>query len=460
MHRPATPARIGRMQTKTFWQSLGWRLARIEPRELGAAFAAFAFIFLVFGSYQILRPVRETMGITSGVANLPILFWAVLAAMLLTQPAFGWLTSRFRRSVFLPWVYLFFMANLAAFYAWFHFQEDHTWIARAFFVWMGVFSLFVGSVFWSFMADIFKPEQAGRLYGFLVGGMSAGGLVGPAIAATLAPVVGSINLLLISIVFLGLSLFTIRYLTRWHARIQTEAGTADAADMKVDVDRPVGGGVWSGLLLVLKQPHLLTIALFVMLLTWASTFVYLQQQELVAAAIPDRDRQTQLFGWIDFTVQSLSLLAQLFLFSRLSSLMRFRALLALVPLAMIGGYVVLAMLPTVFVAIGVMSMRRVLEYSIVRPAREILYSPLDRETKYKAKNFIDTVVYRSGDAISGSIRQILGWLGVGGSGVAWFGAAICGLWALTAFKLGTRHEQIVARNAAESRKAAEAVLQH
>ena len=193
------------MQTKTFWQSLGWRIARIEPHELGAAFAAFAFIFLVFGAYQLLRPVREVMGITSGVANLPTLFWAVLAAMLLVQPLFGWLTSRFRRSVFLPWVYLFFMINLAAFYAWFYVQEDHTWIARAFFVWMGVFGLFVGSVFWSFMADIFKPEQAGRLYGFLVGGMSAGGLVGPAIAAMLAPTIGTLNLLLIAIAFLGAS---------------------------------------------------------------------------------------------------------------------------------------------------------------------------------------------------------------------------------------------------------------
>jgi AAA family ATP:ADP antiporter len=178
--------------------------------------------------------------------------------------------------------------------------------------------------------------------------------------------------------------------------------------------------------------------------------VYLQQQELVAAAIPDRDRQTQLFGYIDFTVQSLSLITQLFLFSRLSSIMRFRVLLAAVPMVMIGGYVMLALLPTMVVAIGVMGVRRVLEYSIVRPAREIIYSPLDRETKYKAKNFIDTVIYRSGDAISGSIRQLLSWLGVSGSGIAWFGAALCGLWAFVAFRLGERHERIVAENDRQS----------
>jgi AAA family ATP:ADP antiporter len=177
--------------------------------------------------------------------------------------------------------------------------------------------------------------------------------------------------------------------------------------------------------------------------------VYLQQQELVAAAIPDRDRQTQLFGYIDFTVQSLSLITQLFLFSRLSSMVRFRVLLTLVPMVMIGGYVVLALMPTMFIAIGVMGVRRVLEYSIVRPAREIIYSPLDRETKYKAKNFIDTVIYRSGDAISGTIRQLLSWVGVSGSGIAWFGAALCGLWALVAFKLGDRHERIVAEKKRE-----------
>lgn len=429
------------MQEKTFWQSLGWRIARIRKEEIGAAFAAFAFIFLVFGSYQILRPVRETMGITSGVENLPYLFWAVLGAMLVTQPAFGWLTSRFRRSVFLPWVYLFFMLNLMAFYAWFHVQEDHTWIARAFYVWMGVFSLFVGAVFWSFMADIFSPEQAGRLYGFLVGGMSTGGLVGPAIAATLAPLIGTINLLLISVAFLALSLLSIRYLTLWHGRVQLSSAGVDGLEQP-DVNRPVGGNVWAGLTLTLQRPHLLMIAAFVMLLTWASTFVYLQQQELVAEAFPDRDSRTQLFGWIDFTVQSLSLLTQLFLFSRLSALVRFRVLLALVPTVMIGGYLALAMMPTVFVAIGVMSMRRVLEYSIVRPAREIIYSPLDRETKYKVKNFIDTVVYRSGDAVSGSIRQILGWIGVSGSGISLFGAAVCALWAFTAYRLGLRHERI------------------
>lgn len=416
-----------------------WRIARIEGHEAGAAMAGFAYIFCAFTAYMILRPVRETMGITSGVSNLPSLFWGTLAATLVTQPIFGWLTSRYSRTVFLPWVYGFFALNLLGFYLWFYFQSDHTWIARAFFVWLTVFALFVPSVFWSLMADIFRPEQAKRLYGFLAAGTSAGGVLGPFIAAMLAPVVGTINLLLISTVFLGASIFCIRYLTTWHAR----AMAANAADGHGDgdVNKPLGGSLWAGFSLVAKSPYLLNISAFVLLLTWVSTFLYLQQADLVQKALPDRDAQTQLFGWVDFVVQAASLLIQLFALSRFTKWMRISTVIMLAPILMVFGYSALALFPVLPVLLGVMIIRRVGEYALVRPCREMLFTSVDRETKYKAKNFIDTAVYRTGDATSGSAHALLSWLGVATSGIAWVGAAVAAVWALLAFRLGRTHER-------------------
>jgi AAA family ATP:ADP antiporter len=425
---------------QTAWRRWLWKIARIEGHEATAALAGFAYIFCAFTAYMILRPVRETMGITSGVSNLPALFWGTLVATLATQPIFGWLTARFRRTVFLPWVYLFFALNLLVFYVWFHSQDDHTWIARTFFVWITVFALFVPSVFWSLMADIFRPDQAKRIYGFLAAGTSAGGVLGPLIAATLAPVVGTINLLLFSMGFLALSILCIRYLTHWHARIVATNPAAAATPASADVNKALGGSLWGGFVLLMKSRYLLSIGAFVFLLSWATTFLYMQQAELVEKAIPDRDAQTQLFGWVDFAVQTMSLLLQLFLLSRLTKWLRFSVLLALVPALIVVGYITLALYPVLAVLLAAMIVRRVGEYGIVRPSREVLFTTVDRETKYKAKNLIDTAIYRFGDATSGSAHAILGWFGLATSGIAWVGAAIAGVWAILAYTLGRTHE--------------------
>ena len=162
------------------------RLIVLQPGEAPALLASFATLLCMFSSYTILRPVRDALGITSGLENIPYLFWGVFAVMLLLQPLYGWLTSRFPRSVFLPWVYGFFAANLLIFWVWFRVQADHTWIARTYFVWVSVFNLFVVAAFWSLMADVFSREQAGRLFGFIWAGASTGGLIGPFIDRKLA----------------------------------------------------------------------------------------------------------------------------------------------------------------------------------------------------------------------------------------------------------------------------------
>ena len=396
---------------------------------------AFVFVFCVWTSYSILRPVRETMGITSGVSNLPILFWGTLLAMLAVQPIYGFVASRYRRTTFLPWVYGFFVLNLGAFWVWFHLQEDHTWIARAFFVWLSVFNLFVLSVFWSFCVDIFTRDQARRMFGFIAAGVSTGGIVGPLLAKLLAVPIGRINLLLVAGVFLAASLVLVRYLTRWHSRINLSV-----KHDRVDVDRPVGGNPFSGIYQVFSSRYLLGIALFVFLLTWVSTFLYLEQADLVARAIPDPDRQTELFSTIDLWVQGITLVIQLVALGHLVSRFGLVALMVSVPIAMVLGFTWLALSPVLGVLIAVMMIRRVGEYAVMRPCREMLFSTVPRDTKYKAKNFIDTVVYRAGDALSGSAHALLVWLGLATSGIGWAGAAIAALWGFAAYSVARRQE--------------------
>jgi AAA family ATP:ADP antiporter len=406
-----------------------------QPAELPGLLAAFACVFAMFSSYSILRPIRETMGLTSGVETLPALFWGTFVAMLAVQPVYGWLTSRFRRTVFLPWVYLFFILNIVCFYAWFNAQADHTWIARVYFVWVSVFNLFVVAVFWSLMADVFTREQAGRLFGVIAAGLSLGGLFGPFLGKQLAQPIGTVNLLLVSATLLAIGLGFMLAVLRWHRR----HGTRDA-DAAADPDARLGGGALAAFRQVVSSRYLALIAVFVLLLTWASTFLYLEQQALVAATFADRDARTEFFNTLDFWVQGASLTVQLFLFGRLYRWLGFRALIVLVPVAMMFGFATLALMPTFAVLIGVMVVRRVGEYSIARPSRDTLYTVVTREEKYKAKSLIDTFVYRGGDATSASLHALLkSTFELGLVGIAWTGAGIAAAWALVAYRLGTLH---------------------
>lgn len=411
-----------------------------RPAELGGALAAFGCAFLMFSAYSILRPIRETMGITSGVETLPALFWGTFVGMLAVQPVYGWLTSRYRRSVFLPWVYLFFILNILGFYAWFNLQEDHTWIARVYFVWLSVFVLFVVAVFWSLMADVFTREQAGRLFGFIAAGLSVGGLFGPFLGQRLADPIGTINLLLVSAALLAAALGFMLLVLRWHRRHGENTGPG------VDRDAELGGTALAAFRQVARSPYLALIAVFVLLLTWVSTFLYLEQQAMVARAFTDRDSRTAFFSTIDFWTQAGALTMQLFFFGRLFRWFGFRAVIVSVPVLMTLGYAALATVPTFAVLIGVMMVRRIGEYSITRPARDTLYTVVSREERYKAKSLIDTFVYRGGDATSASVHALLkSVFGLGVSGIAWCGAAIAAAWALVAWALGTRQVELTAR---------------
>ncbi|HXZ59240.1 MAG TPA: MFS transporter [Steroidobacteraceae bacterium] len=410
------------------------RLVVLQPGEAPALLASFATLLCMFTSYAILRPVRETMGITSGVEKLPDLFWAVFVVMLAVQPVYGWLTARFPRTVFLPWVYGFFAANLIAFYLWFRVQEDHTWIARAYFVWVSVFNLFVVAAFWSLMADVFTREQAGRMFGFIAAGASTGGLIGPLIDRYLAVPLGTINLLPISAALLLLSLAFMTRVVGWQRRQAAAEGAAP--------ERALGGGAFAAFQQVARSPYLLGIALFVLLLTWVTTFLYLEQQALVAKAFSSHDAQTRFFATVDLCVQAGALVIQLFLFGRFFKSVGLTPLLVSVPVMMTFGYALVALAPSLMVVVVVLAARRIGDYGISRPCRDSLYTVVTREEKYKAKSLIDTFVYRGGDTSSAALYKALtSGLGAGISTVCWLGAAISAVWMVLALALGRAQER-------------------
>jgi len=414
------------------------RLVVLQPGEAPALLASFATLLCMFASYTILRPVRDALGITSGLEKIPYLFWGVFIVMLVLQPLYGWLTSRFPRAVFLPWVYGFFIANLLGFYVWFRLGADRTWIARTYFVWVSVFNLFVVAAFWSLMADLFTREQAGRVFGFIWAGASTGGLIGPFVAHELAVPFGAINLLPISAVLLAVSLVLMIAVIRLQ---RTQAATVRVEEPP-QADAALGGSLWAAFGQVVRSPYLLGIALFVLLMTWVSTFLYLEQQAFVAKAFATADERTRFFGGIDFWVQAASLLMQLLFFGRLFKWVGLRAMLVSVPVIMTAGYALVALAPGFMVLVVVYAVRRVGDYALTRPCRDALFTVVSREEKYKAKSLIDTFVYRGGDALSGSLyKELTGSFGAGPAAIGWLGAAISALWSVLALALGKAQEQ-------------------
>jgi len=378
------------------------------------------------------------MGIAGGVENLQWLFTGTFIAMMATVPLFGWLTSRYPRKRFLPYVYYFFILNLLLFYLLFSSGVDHVWVARAFFIWVSVFNLFVVSVFWSFMVDIFRDEQARRLFGFIAAGGTAGAIAGPALTGSLVHVLGTRHLLLVSAALLLVAIYCIQQLVAWQM-LQTDQ---EHFPDQQTAEQPIGGSVLAGIRLVMQSPYLLGIALLMLLFTMLATFLYFQQAQIIRDAFSDPVDRTAVFAGMDFIVNVLTLLIQVFLTGRLLNWLGPAWTLALVPLLLAAGFLLLSISPTLAILIIVQIIRRAGNYAIMRPAREMLYVVLRREEKYKAKNFNDTVVYRAGDAVSAWIYAGLRSLGVGLSGIAMIAVPIALLWAMLAWRLGKQQQKL------------------
>lgn len=416
------------------------RLFTFHDDETPAVVGGLALFFLLFAGYFMLRPVRETMGVAGGVDNLQWLFTGTFIVTLLALPLFGWVVARARRRRILPWTYGFLASNLLAFALVFAVQPDNLWVARAFYIWLSVFNLLSISLAWSVLADLFSNEQAKRLFGLLAAGASLGGLVGPILGTLLVGVVGHAGLVLLATLFLLGSIGAATYLQRWRDRAPLPA------EAEHPRSRPLGGNPFAGAGEVLRSPYLLMLALFVVLLASISTFLYFEQARLVAQTFTDRTRQTQVFGLIDTVVQALAILTQLFFTGRIARRMGVGVLLVAVPLVMVAGFLWLALAPVFAVFVVVMVVRRAGEYALVRPGREMLYTVLPAKQKYRAKNFIDTVVYRGGDALSGWVKRGLDVLGEHPQLAMLIGAGIALGWAATGGWLGRRQRRLEQRN--------------
>jgi AAA family ATP:ADP antiporter len=417
------------------------RLVQVEPHELRALLWSFAYFFSLLCGYYIVRPMRDAMGIAGGVEQLQWLFTGTFVAMLAAVPVFGWVSSRFPRSRFLPYVYYFFIANLLIFYALLRRQGSHVYAARAFFIWASVYNLFVVSVFWSFMADLYTNPQAKRLFGFIAAGGTIGALVGPVLAASLGRSLGAANLLLLSAGFMGLAVLCIHRLIAWKAEQQGAA----SAEQGVAETRPLGGGVVAAIPLVLRSPYLLGIALFMMLFTTASTVLYFQQAQIVRDAVESSAERTAVFAAIDLAVNALTITIQVSLTGRLVRALGIASALALIPVLLGLGFLALGFAPVLAVIVAVQILRRAGDYAITRPAREMLYVVLGREEKYKAKNFVDTVVYRGGDAVSAWAYAGLRAMGLSLGAIAFVTVPVAGFWAWLAYRLGRSQEALAAR---------------
>ncbi len=416
-------------------------LFAIERGERVALAWAAGYFFCLLCSYYVLRPLRDEMGIQGGVRNLPWLFTGTLAAMLCAVPLFGALAARLPRRRLLPAVYGFFIANLAVFFALFASGSGAEWSARAFFIWVSVFNLFVVSVFWSFMVDVFSAQQGKRLFGLIAGGGSAGALAGPALTATAAPVLGTANLLAVSAAFLLLAIGCVGRLAAWADRQPPRTRNA-AADARREAREPIGGGAWAGVACVARSGYLAGIAGYVVLYTVLSTFLYLQQARIVADAISDPAQRTALFASMDLAVNAASLAGQILLAQAMLRRFGVAAALALVPALTVAGFLALGTWPTLAVVVAFQIARRAGDFAITRPARELLFAVVGREAKYKAKNFIDTVVFRCGDALGGWLFAGLGSIGLGVSAIALGAVPVAAAWLALGVGMGRRHARM------------------
>ena len=415
------------------------RLIDVRPAEMRALGWSWLYIFCVLSSYYILRPIRDEMGVAGGVENLQWLFTGTLLGMIAVNPPFAALVAKLPRVHFIATTYRFFMVNLLIFILLLHMAtpQQHIWVGRVFFIWASVFNLFVVSIFWALMVDVFDSEQGKRLFGFIAAGATLGGIAGSTLTASLAKDVPAPYLLLGSAVLLEAAVFGVRRLSRLSDALHRRP----AAESERAV---IGGNVFSGITHAFKSPYLINMSVYILLFAVTSTFLYFQQAEIARQSFADRGARTAFFARIDLWVNVLTLGAQLFLTARVLRAIGVGLTLAMLPGLSILGFGTLSLTPTIAVLVVFQVLRRAGNFAFARPSREVLFTVVPREDKYKAKSFIDTVVYRTGDQLGAWSYAGLGFLGLAMSGIAMVAVPISVVWLLNGLWLGRRQEKMAA----------------
>ncbi|HEY3892987.1 MAG TPA: MFS transporter [Bradyrhizobium sp.] len=410
----------------------------VRPSEVPALAWSWLYIFSLLSSYYIMRPIRDQMGVAGGVHNLQWLFTGTLVGMLLLNLPFSYLVKTFPRETFIAISYRFFAANILLFalalYA--ATPEQAIWVGRIFFIWTSVFNLFVVSIFWQMIVDVFNSEQGKRLFGFIAAGATLGAISGSTFTVSTVEHMASGYLMVGAALMLEAAVFCVRRLSALSAVLSERP--------QVDLEQPIGGTLLGGFRDALSSSYLLNVSLFLLLYAVTSTFLYFQQAAVVSHSFQNRAAQTAFFASVDLGVNVLTLGVQLFLTGRILKWFGVGTTLSLLPVFSVIGFGVVALLPMLSSVVGFQLIRRASNFAIARPTREVLFTVLPREDRYKAKSFIDTAVYRLGDQIGAWSFALLTALGLGLTEVSIVAVALSGSWLANSWWLG-RRQDVLAR---------------
>jgi len=416
-------------------------LAGIEPFELKVVLLSMLYLFFLFGSYSVVKPVRDTMGTVYGVSHYNELFTMTFIGTLILSPLYSGLAARVKLSTFLPWVYGVIALTIFGFYLAFNKgTTDDRVLAAGFYVWVSVFNMLIISVFWSFMADLFSRPQAKRLFGFIAAGSTVGGIAGPALATLLSNRVGNTGLMLIASLGFVVTAFLVTVLAKQKAAfIAATAAASGEQVQRTSLNHSLGGSPIDGFKLLLRSPYLLLVAAFLFLMTWISTIVYQELGDLITKSFASKAARTAAYGSIEVAVNSLAVFIQIIGTGRIIKRFGVGLGLLLNPIIMVFAFLAIAFSPVFLLLASLQIGRRVAEYAVARPAREMLFTVVDQDSRYKAKNVIDTVVYRGGDWLA-SLAGTPILNNFGAQGLAILGIVVSLVWFPVAWTLGKRYE--------------------
>ena len=410
-------------------------ISDVQGHEIKAVVGSFLFVVLLMAAYYILRPVRDAMASDWTDAEVSWLWTLNFFISTGVVALYGALVARFPLRLLVPATYGIFALTFLFFYALASISNDRTLIDKSFYVWVSVFSLFHISVFWSFMSELFSKEQAGRLFGIIAAGASVGGLIGPSIPSFFSAYLGTDNLLLLASVMLVVPIPLIFYLQALKKpELSSDAMVPDTPPARI------GGNPFAGFTLFLSNPYLLAIGLFILLYTGISSFVYFELKNLLSEL--SRAERTAIWAQMDLTVNVLSIAVGLFATGRIVGKFGMPVTIALIPLLICAGLLIVAISPFLGAVVALQVIRRAGNYAVTRPAREMLFTRVDRETRFKAKPVIDIVAYRGGDMLMAwAFTGLTQGLGLGLAAVAAVGAGIAAVWAMVGIYLGRWFEQ-------------------
>ena len=413
------------------------KIIDVRPSEVPALAWSWLYIFSLLSSYYIMRPIRDQMGVAGGVNNLQWLFTGTLIGMLVLNLPFSWLVQTFPREKFIAISYRFFAANILLFalalYA--ATPEQTIWVGRIFFIWTSIFNLFVVSIFWQMIVDVFTSEQGKRLFGFIAAGATLGAISGSAFTVSTVEHMAPTYLMIGAAVMLEVAVFCVRRLSGLSSSL-SERPVAEQSEA------PIGGTLLSGFRDALSSGYLLNVSLFLLLYAVTSTFLYFQQAAVVSHSFESRAAQTAFFASVDLGVNVLTLAVQLFLTGRILKRFGVGTTLSMLPVFSVIGFGAVALIPTLASVVGFQLIRRAGNFAIARPTREVLFTVLPREDRYKAKSFIDTAVYRLGDQIGAWSYALLAAIGLGLTQVSFVAAAISAIWLVNSLWLGRRQDSL------------------